>query len=153
MTVAPYVVMPDVILLALSVLNADENVQDALGDLSGRVGTYSPEDASTAWIRLHRIGGVRSLTAPMRLVDATIQVDCFAPASVPNGPLIQGDPGAAALALYAEAALFASAGYSNAAGVIAYVRETQGIQSLPDTSRTPPTPRCLFTVAITARPN
>lgn len=144
-----YAVMPDAVLLARGVLVADTAVSEAVGV---RVVTVSPQDTSTAWIRLHALGGPRSLTAPQRLADRYIQVDCFAPANSPNGPLIQGDAGAMALALLAEAALFASAGFASSVGVIAYVKEQQGIQSLPDSSRTPPTPRCLFTLSFTVHP-
>jgi hypothetical protein len=143
------VVMPDAVLLARGVLVADEAVSEAISE---RVVTVSPEDATTAWIRLHALGGARSLSAPLRLADRMIQVDCFAPATVPSGPLFQGDAGAMALALLAEAALFGSVGFSNSVGIIAYVREVQGPQSLPDTSRTPPTPRVLFTVSILVHP-
>jgi hypothetical protein len=141
--------MPDAVLLARAVLVADEAVGEAVGD---RVVTMSPQDTTTAWIRLHALGGPRSISAPQRLADRSIQVDCFAPASAPSGPLYSGDSGAMALALLAEAALFASAGFSNPAGIIVYVREIQGLQSLPDTSRTPPTPRVLFTVSLTVHP-
>ena len=151
MTSAFYVVMPDVVILAAAVLLADEAVSEIVGT---RIASMSPQDVSTPWIRLHRVGGPRSATAPMRLVTATLQVDAFAPASTPaNTDLISGDPGAMHLALLAEAALFAAQGFSNNAGVICHVSETQGPQSLPDTSRTPPTPRALFVLALTLRPN
>jgi len=143
------VVMPDAVLLARGVLVADPAVSEAIND---RVVTVSPQDTSTAWVRLHALGGARSLSAPQRLADRSIQVDCFAPASSPSGPLISGDSGAMALALLAEAALFASAGFCNSAGVIVYVRELQGPQSLPDSSRVPPTPRVLLTVVLTVHP-
>lgn len=151
MTVAT--LMPDAVLLALGVLAADEDVVEIIGDAK-RIVTVSPADTSTPWIRLHRIGGVRSVSAPMRLAVANVQVDCFAPPlpPLPPYPLFSGDPGAMALALVAEAALFASAGFANAAGIIAYVSEFQGPQSVPDTSRTPPTPRVLLTLALTVRP-
>lgn len=149
MPTAAYVVMPDAVILARGVLLASTALTTVVGE---RVVTSSPPDVSTPWVRLHQIGGARSASAPMHLATRSLQVDAFVPPTAPNSGLYSGDSGAMALALLAEAALFDAAGYSTSVGTIAYVTETQGPFSLPDTSRTPPTPRVLFTLAITLRP-
>jgi hypothetical protein len=149
---ATQVLMPDAVLLARGILVADEAVNDAVGT---RISTVSPGDTTSAWIRLHQIGGPLSESVPQRLATRNIQVDCFAPATDPsNANLISGDAGAMALALMAESALcdISARGFASNVGVVVRIVEMQGPQSLPDTSRTPPTPRVLFTIAITVHP-
>ena len=109
MTNPAYVVMPDAVAMARSVLAADPDVADVVAE---RIGTMSPEDTSTPWIRLHEIGGPRSLSAPQRLATRSVQVDLFVPASAPGLEVLNGDAGAMTLALLAEAALFAASGTS-----------------------------------------
>lgn len=153
MTTATQVVMPDAVLLARSVLAQDTAIADAVGN---RIGTMSPEEATSPWIRLHQIGGPLSATVPWRLATRNIQVDCFVPPTDPtNKLLLSGDAGAMALALLAESALldYSVRGFASTVGVIVDVVEFQGPQSLPDTSRKPPTPRVLFSIAVTVRPN
>jgi hypothetical protein len=141
-------VMPDQVQLAIAALNDCSEVAALVGN---RIASSSPKDTTKPWLRVSPVGGARSLSAPMRLARRNIQVDGFAPATPSTQPL-SGDVGAMKLARVAEAALFAAAGFANEDGVITKVEQTLGPASQPDTSRTPPTPRVHFTLAITVRP-
>jgi Protein of unknown function (DUF3168) len=138
--------LPDVVVLLRKLLL---DTPEVTAIVKQRVGTASPQDTSTPWIRLSRIGGPLSSSAPMRLERALIQVDCFAPAT---GGRTHGDLGAMTLARTVRACLQSGAGYADDYGLIAHVEEPLGPTNQPDTSRTPPTPRVHFTVAVTTRP-
>ena len=138
----PVTLMPDVIVLLRKCLLASS---DVTAIVSQRVATVSPQDTSTPWIRLTRIGGPTSQSAPMRFDKPLVQVDCF-------GAKGAGDEGAMVLARTARACLLSAAGYADTEVIIAYVLETLGPMNQPDTSRTPPTPRVHFTLAITTHP-
>jgi hypothetical protein len=135
--------LPDVVSLVRSCLLESTDVTDLVGQ---RVATSSPADTSEPWIRLQRIGGPISKTAPQRIDYPNVQIDCFAP------PEPSGELAAMTLARTVRACMFAAAGYTDGEGIIAYVTEPLGPKSQPDTSRTPPTPRVHFTLAITTRP-
>lgn len=145
MTVA---VMPDAVEMAVTFLNGRTDVTTVVGN---RIASSSPKDTSKPWVRINRIGGPRSPSAPMRLARADLQVDAFAPPA-PSTQTYKGDVGAMQLALLVEAHLLDAAGFATDDGVIAYVLQTQGSRSQPDTSRTPPTPRAFFVVSLTVRP-
>lgn len=140
-------VMPDVIKLVRSYLMSLTAVTNLVGE---RIATRAPQDTSSPWVKIERVGGPRSLSAPMRLETARVQVSSYAPATADTG--LSGDEGAMTLARTVQAALIDAAGWSDDEGVIAYVSEPLGPQNLPDTSRTPPTPRVVFTHAFLIRP-
>jgi hypothetical protein len=131
--------LPDTLLLARSFLATVPELTDAIGD---RLGMSSPQDTSTPWVRLTRIGG--SNPDWMRLDTATVQIDTFAPPE-PDGPAV-----AMRLARIVSAALHTAHGYSDADGVICDVKDVTGLAYEPDMTRTPPFPRVLLTVAVTA---
>lgn len=134
--------LPDAVSLLRSCLLDCTDVTDIVDQ---RISVQSPADVSSPWVRITRVGGPRSKTAPMRIDVPNVQFDCFAPPDA-------GDVGAMTLARTVSACLFSAANYSDGEGVIAYVTELLGPKSQPDTSRTPPTPRVHFTLAITTRP-
>jgi hypothetical protein len=140
--------LPDVVTLVRAYLAGCTDVTAIVGE---RIATSSPKDNTKPWLRLSRIGGPASSTAPMRLDKPIVQVDSFAPATG-TGNQVFGDAGAMLLARTARACLLVAAGFADSEGLIAYVLETQGPTNQPDTSRTPPTPRVHFTVTITTRP-
>ncbi len=139
MTIA---LLPDVVTLVRNYLL---QCVDITAIVDQRIATSSPADTSSPWVRLTRIGGPISKTAPQWIDYPNVQIDCFAP---PDG----GDLAAMTLARTVRACMFAAANYSDGEGVIAYVTEPLGPRSQPDTSRTPPTPRVHMTLAITTRP-
>lgn len=134
--------LPDAVALAINCLLACDDVTDIVGD---RVSTQSPSDVSSPWVRVTRVGGAISPTAPQRIDYPNIQIDCFAPPD-------DGDLGAMTLARTVRACFFNAANFSDGQGVIGRVKEPLGPKSQPDTSRTPPTPRVHLTLAITTRP-
>ena len=142
------IVMPDVVEMAVAFLNGRTDITNAVGN---RISSSSPKDTSKPWIRINRVGGTRSLSAPVRLARADLQVDAFAPPA-PSTQTFNGDVGAMQLALLVEAHLFDAIGFATDDGAVAYVTEATGPRSQPDTSRTPPTPRAVFVVAVTVRP-
>lgn len=137
--------LPSAVNLVRSCLLECTEVTDLVGQ---RVATSSPADVSSPWIRITRIGGPVSKTAPQRIDYPSIQVDCFAPPEGANG----GDLGADTLARTARACLLNAANYTDGEGVMGRITEPLGPKSQPDTSRTPPTPRVHFTLSITTRP-
>lgn len=140
----PTTIPPDAVQLLSEFLRDCEGVVDIVGD---KIGTRTPdtvsEDSGSQWIRLSRIGGTQ--TVPSWLDRALIQVDCFS---------FQGDFFAMTLARIARAYIKdKSAGWTSAEGIITGAdEEPGGLQNLPDTSRTPPTPRVTFTVGLSVRP-
>lgn len=134
--------LPDVISLVRSCLLACTDVTDIVGQ---RVSVASPQDTGTPWVRITRVGGPISRTAPQRLDNPSVQFDCFAPPG-------EGDIEAMTLARTVRACMFNAANYTDGEGVIAYVTEPLGPRSQPDTSRTPPTPRVHLTLSIITHP-
>lgn len=134
--------LPDAVLLAINCLLACSDVTDIVDQ---RVSVESPADTSSPWIRVTRIGGPISPTAPQRIDYPNLQIDCFAPPDA-------GELGAMTLARTARACLFNAANFTDGQGVIGLVKEPLGPKQQPDTSRTPPTPRVHFTLSLTTRP-
>lgn len=132
------VILPDVVALVGNLFREHPLITDFS---NVKIGTRSPDEEVEYWIRISRIGGEPIVI--QRLDRAFIQVDCFS---------LIGDPEAMDLARAAHAVLFAALGYSDTDGIITAVEPMQGLQSLPDTSKTPPTPRVTFTSIVSARP-
>lgn len=128
-------VLPDVPKLARAWLLT----QTALTSLIGtRVSTRSPGNIVYPYVTLQRIGGLPAESH--RLDAARIQVDCWA----------ETEGTASRVARVSRAALHAMEGYTTAEAVCTGVDDDLGLSWLPDTQRTPPTPRFLFGVVIFA---
>lgn len=126
-------VFPDVILMARAWLVSRSAVTALVGQrVSTRTTGVFPE------VALERIGGVAPVR--VRLDRARIQVSCWA----------ADDITASLVARTVRAELHRMENYVHATGVIGGVEDELGPQHLPDTARTPPTPRYVFTLAIHA---
>lgn len=113
--------------------------QSALTSLVGtRISTRSPSTVVYPYVTLQRIGGVPPIR--QRLDSARIQVDCWA----------DTEGSASRVARVARAALHLMEGYTTADAACVGVDDDLGLSWLPDTTRTPPTPRFLFGVVIRA---
>lgn len=128
-------VLPDVPKLARAWLLT----QTALTSLVGtRISTRSPATIVYPHVTLQRIGGIPSVL--QRLDSARLQVDCWA----------DTEGTASIVARTCRAALHAMEGYTTATAVCTGVEDDLGLSWLPDTTRTPPTPRFLFGVLVYA---
>lgn len=129
-------VLPDVPRLARTWLLSQSTLTSLVGQ---RVSTRSPAEVVYPYVTLQRIGGVPSVR--QRLDSARIQVDCWADT--------QGT--ASRVARVTRALLHGMAGFGASAAVCTGVDDDLGLQWLPDTARTPATPRFIFGVIIHAR--
>ena len=102
--------------------------------------TVLPPDVVWPAIRLTRVGGTPSV--PFRVDDAHFQLDVFAGTEADAG----------ALGVKVRAAMWEMCGWSHSTAHVLHVDELTGPRSVPDDSRTPPTPRVLMTFAVALRP-
>lgn len=113
--------------------------QTALTSLvSTRISTRSPSTIVYPYVTLQRIGGIP--TVSQRLDSARLQVDCWA----------DTEGTASRVARVCRAALHAMEGYTTADAAVVGIEDDLGLSWLPDTTRTPPTPRFVFGVVIHA---
>lgn len=126
-------VLPDAPKLAREWLLTQTDLTSLVGT---RISTRSPATTIYPYLTLQRIGGVPVVAE--RLDVARIQVDCWA----------ETEGTASRVARVARAALHRMEGYTNAEAACTAVEDDLGLSWQPDTTRTPPTPRFLFGLAL-----
>jgi hypothetical protein len=133
----PVVVLVDTLALVRTYLRSTS-------ELAGvRVVLTSPRDVATPWLRLTRVGGFDYSPPVPNAEVATLDVAAFAPPDTPNASAVAHD-----LARRAVAVLRAAVGYESNGGAIARVEIPTAIAWSPDESRTPPTPRFVFSAYV-----
>lgn len=124
---------------------ADTGIAAALAPAapSSRVAFALPANAAPdqSWLIITRVGGPP--VYPWWIERALIQVDAWA----------TDRPTAAALEVAAEKSLQRLEGHAIAGAVVTAVEFVAGRTWLPDTIRTPPSPRFMFRAALTAHPS
>lgn len=128
-------VLPNVPKLAVDWLLTQVTLTSLVGT---RIRTRLPAAPGANHVVIQRIGGIP--TASQRLDSARLQVDCWA----------DTEGSASRIARVCRAALHAMEGYTTADAVVTGVVDDLGLMWLPDTTRTPPTPRFIFGVVIHA---
>ena len=137
----PVIVPADPVSIVRAVLAASP----VLADVADRIMLVSPRDVSRPWVRLSPIGGASS---PALVVDlATLDVAAFVPAETPDGSRLAHDLARRCIGVL-RAALGAG---DDATGWITRVEIVTGPSFEPDDSRTPPTPRFVFTAYVHTR--
>lgn len=128
-------ILPDAELVAIDWLRGQVEVV-ALAD--DRVSNTSPSAGvgGGAYLTVERIGGVPAVRR--RLDRARLQVGAWASSRAE----------ASTLARTARAALHRMEGHTGAGATVGAVRDDLGLAWLPDTVRTPPTPRYVFSVTV-----
>lgn len=128
-------VLPDVPKLARDWLLTQSDLTSLVGQ---RISTRSPSTVVYPYVTLQRIGGIPSVSC--RLDSARIQVDCWG----------DTEGSASRVARVTRAVLHLMRGYTAFGGVCTGVEDVSGLAWIPDTQRTPPTPRFVFSVLIHA---
>lgn len=128
-------VLPDIPKLARAWLMTQTDLTSLVGQ---RISTRSPATIAYPYVTLQRIGGVPSVC--QRVDVARIQADCWA----------ETEGTASRVARVARACLHLMEGYTTSDAAVTAVEDDLGLLWLPDTERTPPTPRFTFGVAISA---
>ena len=128
-------VLPNVPKLAVDWLLTQVTLTSLVGQ---RVSTRSPASVVYPYVTLQRIGGIPAV--PQRLDSARLQVDCWA----------DTEGSASRVARVCRAALHAMEGYTTADAIVTGIEDDLGLSWLPDTTRTPPTPRFIFGCVATA---
>jgi hypothetical protein len=133
----PVVVLADALALVRACLRDSS-------ELAGvRVVLTSPKDVSTPWLRITRVGGADYAPHVPIAEVATIDVAAFVPPTTQSASALAHD-----LARRAAAVLRAALGYEHEGGAIARVEIPTAIAWSPDESRTPPTPRFVFSAYV-----
>lgn len=128
-------VLPDVPKLARAWMLSQSAMTSLVGQ---RVTTRSPSTPIFPYVTLQRVGGTAAIRE--RLDAARIQVDAWGNT--------EGE--ASSVARTARAVLQRMEGYTTDLAVCTYVVDDLGLSWLPDTERTPPTPRFVFGVIVYA---
>lgn len=128
---------------ALVVVRAALRASPVLADVASRVVLTSPRDTTAPWLRLTRIGGAEADPMVPGFEAAFLDLAAFVPATTQNASAAAHD-----LLRRALGALRAALGFETEGGFITRVETTSGPAWEPDTSRTPPTPRFVSTVAV-----
>lgn len=129
-------ILPDAELITIDYLLAQPSMTATVGS---RVATSSPSNPVYPYLVVERIGGVPLIAA--RLDNARLQVSAW-------GATRKSAHDTAQLA---RSLLHRMRNYQHPAGVVAGVEDDLGLAWLPDTARTPATPRFVFAVRVGAR--
>ena len=132
----PLVVMPDVPKVALDYLRTIPEVTT----LTPRISTQSPATPVYPYVTVQRVGG--NEVVEFRLDRANLQLDAWGTNEAEASLVIRT----------VIAALKAARGYQHPTAVIAAAELVLSPQWIPDTTRTPPTPRFVASVALTVHP-
>jgi hypothetical protein len=124
------------------VVDAEKLVSFYLRDEGFRVVGSPPADRSSAWVRLQQIADT-DLSRPQYLVQAQLQLDCYAGAA-------GGQPEAIGLALSVREALERLEG-EGPHGVVT-ATQFRGQNRLPDPTFEPPRERVILQVLVTSHP-
>lgn len=128
-------VLPDIPKLTREWLLTQTELTSLVGT---RVSTRSPSNVVYPYVTLQRIGGIPA--ERHRLDSARLQIDCWG----------NTEGSASRVARVCRAALYAMEGYTTEDAAVLGVEDDLGLLWLPDTTRTPPTPRFIFGVVIHA---
>lgn len=143
----PVAVMPDAVAVVLDYLRQSPRVTGCVNLGADRLSSRFPAVSEFPWVTVQRIGGAMSVR--QRLDRARLQVDTWGDPD----PTAAGEQIASLLARTVRAQLLSAAGWVHPDGVLCAVDEESGPQWLPDSSRTPATPRFTFTVAASIHPH
>lgn len=142
----PIPVPPDAVRVTRDWLTSIPELETLVHD---RITTRAPALPVFPYITLQQIGGIPR--ERRRLHRARIQISSWADFDT-TVAAVQADELASLVGRTVWAAVHAMEGYRHSTAVVTAVDDELGPQSMPDTSRTPPTPRFIAGIVVFLHP-